>query len=156
MGGGVAVRIAATFRPAGHLPPTPSRKGRGSLCLGLCLSGGPMNEMSRRLLPPADSEEPTRPRAHRAGPFGVLDIGTTKVACLIGRTESDGSLRVLGFGWQRGRGVNSGDITDLEAAEKAIRASVGQAEDMADVRLRSVTINLTCGQPESRLFNLQW
>ena len=63
---------------------------------------------------------------------------------------------MLGFGWQKGRGLNSGDITDLEAAEKAIRASVGQAEDMADVRLRSVTINLTCGQPESRLFNVQW
>ena len=27
---------------------------------------------------------------------------------------------------------------------------------MADVRLRSVTVNLTCGQPESRLFNVQW
>ena len=27
---------------------------------------------------------------------------------------------------------------------------------MADHRLRSVTVNLTCGQPESRLFNVQW
>ncbi len=63
---------------------------------------------------------------------------------------------MLGFGWQKGRGLNSGDITDLEAAEKAIRACVGQAEDMADTRLRSVTVNLTCGRPESRLFNVQW
>jgi cell division protein FtsA len=86
----------------------------------------------------------------------VVDIGTTKIACLIGRVESDGTLRVLGFGWQKGRGLNSGDITDLEAAEKAIRTCVGQAEDMADVTLRSVTVNLTCGQPESRLFNVQW
>ncbi|MEA2739541.1 MAG: cell division protein FtsA, partial [Acetobacteraceae bacterium] len=95
-------------------------------------------------------------RHHRSGPFGVVDIGTTKIACLIGRVESDGTLRVLGFGWQKGRGLNSGDITDLEAAEKAIRACVGQAEDMADTRLRAVTVNLTCGQPESRLFNVQW
>ena len=78
----------------------------------------------------------SRPRHHRAGPFGVLDIGTTKIACLIGRTESDGTLRVLGFGWQRGRGVRGGGIVDLEDAEKAIRACVGQAEDMADTRLR--------------------
>ena len=61
---------------------------------------------------------------------------------------------MLGFGWQKGSGLNSGDITDLEAAERAIRACVGQAEDMADTRLRSVTVNLTCGQPESRLFNV--
>jgi cell division protein FtsA len=117
-----------------------------------------MNDNPRRIFPPAETGPPETEslRHYRSGPFGVVDIGTTKIACLIGRTESDGSLRVLGFGWQKGRGLNSGDITDLEAAEKAIRASVGQAEDMADVRLRSVTINLTCGQPESRLFNVQW
>jgi cell division protein FtsA len=117
-----------------------------------------MADNPRRVLPPADTgpSEVEAPRHHRSGPFGVVDIGTTKVACLIGRVESDGSLRVLGFGWQKGRGLSSGDITDLDAAEKAIRACVGQAEDMADTRLRSVTVNLTCGQPESRLFNVQW
>jgi cell division protein FtsA len=116
-----------------------------------------MNDMSRRVLtPPNDTDEPTRPRHGRSGPFGVLDIGTTKIVCLIGRTESDGSLRALGFGWQKGRGIRGGGIVDLDAAEKAIRVAVGQAEDMADTRLHSVTVNLTCGQPESRLFNVQW
>jgi len=116
-----------------------------------------MNDMSRRVLPPPmEPEEPARPRGGKGGPFGVLDIGTTKIACLIGRVESDGRLRVLGFGWQRGRGVRAGGITDLDEAERAIRACVGQAEDMADTRLRAVTVNLSCGQPESRLFNVQW
>jgi cell division protein FtsA len=117
-----------------------------------------MNDMSRRVLPPTGMvpDEPEQPRHHRAGPFGVLDIGTTKIACLIGRTESDGTLRVLGFGWQKGRGVRGGGIVDIEEAEKAIRACVGQAEDMADTRLRAVTVNLSCGQPESRLYNVQW
>jgi cell division protein FtsA len=101
-------------------------------------------------------DEPERGRHQRAGPFGVLDIGTTKIACLIGRIDSDGALRVLGMGWQKGSGVRGGGIVDLEAAEKAIRACVGQAEDMADTRLHGVTVNLTCGQPESRLFNVQW
>ena len=117
-----------------------------------------MNEMARRpaSLPPSLPEEPDRPRHHRAGPFGVLDIGTTKIVCLIGRTEGDGTLRVLGFGWQKARGVRGGSIVDLGEAVSAIRACVGQAEDMADIRLRSVTVNLTCGQPESRLYNMQW
>jgi cell division protein FtsA len=117
-----------------------------------------MADNPRRALLPADTApldaEPSR--HHRYGPFGVVDIGTTKIACLIGRVEPDGSLRVVGFGWQKGRGLNCGNITDLDAAERAIRACVGQAEDMADTRLRSVTVNLTCGQPESRLFNMQW
>ncbi len=117
-----------------------------------------MNDMSHRVLTPpmAAPEEPDRPRHHRTGPFGVLDIGTTKIACLIGRTESDGTLRVLGVGWHRGRGVRAGGIVDLEDAEKSIRACVGQAEDMADTRLRSVTVNLSCGQPVSQLYNVQW
>jgi cell division protein FtsA len=116
-----------------------------------------MNDLSRRFLPPSDEPEtPVRARARASGPFGVLDIGTTKAVCIIGRVESDGSTRVLGFGWQRGRGVRAGGIVDLEAAERAIRAAVGQAEDMADTRLRSVVVNLSCGQPDSRLFNVQW
>jgi cell division protein FtsA len=124
-----------------------------------------MNDMSRRVLtssgPPPNSraDEPdATPRAarQRTGPFGVLDIGTTKIVCLIGRSESDGTIRVLGVGWQRGRGVRGGGIADLDEAEQAIRATVGQAEEMADLRLRSVTVNLSCGQPESRLFNVQW
>lgn len=117
-----------------------------------------MDDMSRRVLPPGSTgaEEPERPQFHRTGPFGVLDIGASKIACLIGRVEADGTPRVLGFGWQKGGGVRGGNIVDLEAAEKAIRACVGHAEDQADLRLRAVTVNLSCGQPESRLFNIQW
>ncbi len=116
-----------------------------------------MNAMSgRHLPPPIEPDLADRPRLQRAGPFGVLDIGTTKIACLIGRVESDGMPRVLGFGWQKARGVRGSNIVDLAEAERAIRACVGQAEDMADTRLSSVTVNLSCGQPESRLSNVQW
>ena len=119
-----------------------------------------MNDMSRRgqlSLPPAPpADPPPRPRNLRAGPFGVLDIGSTKVCCLIGRTESDGTLRALGSGFTRSRGVRGGGITDLDEAERAIRAAVALAEEMADYRLRTVTVNLSCGHPESRLFNVQW
>jgi cell division protein FtsA len=104
--------------------------------------------------PPPD--EMLRSKNIRSGPFGVLDLGSTKIACLIGRAEADGRLRALGFGWQRSRGIKSGAIVDLDEAEKAIRAAVGAAEDMADLRLKSVYVNLSCGQPESRLFNVQW
>jgi len=117
-----------------------------------------MNDLSRRITPPPPSEpeDTHRLRMPRTGPFGVLDIGSTKIACLIGRTESDGTLRVLGFGWHRGRGVRGGGIVDLEAAERAIRACVGQAEDMADTRLHAVTVNLSCGGPASQLLNVQY
>ena len=94
-----------------------------------------MNQLTR-LPAPVEPGTPQRKRRHaRSGTFGVIDIGSTKAVCLIARIESDGSPRVLGFGWQRGRGVKGGSIVDLEEAERAIRAAVGQAEEMADTRI---------------------
>ncbi|MEY4844307.1 MAG: cell division protein FtsA [Pseudomonadota bacterium] len=116
-----------------------------------------MNQLTR--LPTAFEPAPAPPRRRRHarnGVFGVLDIGSTKVVCLIARIESDGSPRVLGFGWQRGRGVKGGSIVDLEEAERAIRAAVGQAEEMADTRLSGAIVNLSCGQPDSRQLQIQW
>jgi cell division protein FtsA len=116
-----------------------------------------MNDLSRRLPPmAAEPEPPARAWARPSGAIGVLDIGTTKIVCIIGRVESDGTTRSLGFGWQRARGVRNGGIVDIEEAERAIRGAVGQAENEADQRLKSITVNLSCGHPESRLFNVQW
>jgi cell division protein FtsA len=92
----------------------------------------------------------------RSGPYGVLDIGSSKVVCLIGRVESDGRPRVLGYGWQRARGVKGGNIVDMQEAEHSIRAAVAQAEEMADLKLSGAIVNLSCGQPSSRLMNIQW
>jgi cell division protein FtsA len=121
--------------------------------------------MPRRIIPsllsapPSEAPEPDAPHPfhpRQSGPFGVLDIGTSKIVCVIGRCESDLSLRVLGRGWQKGSGVRGGGIMDIEAAERAIRACVGQAEEEAGTRLARVTVNLSCGVPRSQVFNVQW
>ncbi len=121
--------------------------------LGVGKWGG--KSLGAHLPPPMPPDPPPR-RTLRAGLFGVLDVGSTKITCLIGRVDHDGHLRVLGYGMRQSRGVRVGGITDLEAAERAVRGAVGDAETKADHRLRSVTVNLTCGTPESRLFNVQW
>lgn len=115
-----------------------------------------MNQLARLPLPPEPPARGRRRRGAKQGTFGVLDIGSTKVVCLIARIETDGEPRVLGFGWQRARGVKAGSIIDLEEAERSIRAAVGQAEEMADHQLSSCIVNLSCGQPESRLQHIQW
>lgn len=117
-----------------------------------------MNQMSR---PPAEPAPPPRRRNGRNGTFGVLDIGSSKVVCVIARMEGGNGgerpeLRALGFGWQRARGVRAGSVVDLEEAESAIRAAVGQAEEMADTQLRGAIVNLSCGQPKSRHQRIQW
>jgi cell division protein FtsA len=115
-----------------------------------------MNQISRLALPEGPFVQNRRNRGARSGTFGVLDIGSTKIVCIIARIDNDGAPRALGFGWQRARGIKGGNIVELEEAEKAIRAAVGQAEMMADVQLKGAIVNLSCGQPESRLQNIQW
>ena len=149
--------------PARKRPVRRTRKNLAPLALLTDESGSPAQSRALALTPGSGQRalamppvEAPRVRTWRPGVFGVLDIGTSKVTCLIGRGEPDGSLRIMGCGWQRSRGVKLGGIIDLKQAERAIRAAVGQAEEAADHHLRAVTVSLTCGQPESRMFNVRW
>lgn len=136
-----ATRTAAT-------PPVPAIKGPGGLP-----ARAPRARAATALVP-ATERAPTR--RLRTGPFSVLDIGSTKIVCLIGRGEPDNTIRILGHGWRRSHGVRSGGIVDLREAESAIRAAVAQAEDMATERRDSIFVNLSCGHPESRHINARW
>lgn len=106
------------------------------------------------LPPPADKSR--RAHAWRSGYTAVLDIGSSKITCLIGRGEPNGTLRVSGYGWRKSEGVKGGAITELREAEAAIRATVAQAETMAERPIDRVVVNLSCGHPASRLFNVRW
>ena len=93
--------------------------------------------------------------------IGLLDIGTSKVACLIVALEPRGpsilagmntAFRVLGFGHQRSRGLKAGVITGLAEAEAAVRTTVDQAERMAGVTLDDVYVSVACGRMKSDVF----
>lgn len=116
-----------------------------------------MNEIIRHA-PPGDMAPARGVRLGRAraGAFGVLDIGSTKIVCVIARIESDGTPRALGFGWQKARGIKAGSVVDMEEAERSIRAAVAGAEHMADTRLQGVIVNLSCGQPGGRIHRIDW
>ena len=123
-----------------------------------------MNEMSRRGLAQSGADgraglsvQPAaRGRFRRAsGTLAALDIGSTKVTCMIGRVESDGHLRVLSVGHHRSRGIRAGSVVDLEEAEASIRAAVAQAEELADTQVREVVANLSCGRPGSHQLDVQ-
>lgn len=96
----------------------------------------------------------------KPGIIGALDVGSTKVACFIvkadhSRLSGQRNLRVLGIGHQVSRGVRAGTIVDMDAAEEAIRAAVGQAEDMAGVTLRDAIIGIACGQPTTKTIKVE-
>ncbi len=89
----------------------------------------------------------------------ALDIGSTKVCCLIARingselvVETGGvnnGLKILGFGHHRSVGLRAGAVVDLDAAEASVRAAVDHAERMAGVTISSVFVSLSAGRPRT-------
>ncbi|MCP5411933.1 MAG: cell division protein FtsA [Alphaproteobacteria bacterium] len=86
--------------------------------------------------------------AYRTGLVAALDVGTSKIVCVIGQAES-GTLKVLGSALRESGGLRAGTVTSLEDAESAIRDCVAAAENMADARIHNVLIGVNCGQPVS-------
>lgn len=101
--------------------------------------------------------------ARKSAVLSVLDIGTSKVACLIARlapAEASDTLRgrthrcrILGIGHQRSRGIKAGAVVDMDEAEDAIRLAVDAAERMAGVQVESVIVNLSGGRLGSQLYH---
>jgi len=80
----------------------------------------------------------------------ALDVGTSKVVCVIARVEDDGGARLVGFGHQGSQGLRSGTIIDMDAAARSIGQAVEAAEQMAREQIERVTVNLSGGQPLSQ------
>jgi cell division protein FtsA len=74
-----------------------------------------------------------------------LEIGTSKVCAVVGELSPDGALNIVGLGQARSRGVRKGEIADAPAAEEDVRHAIVEAEQMADVEIRSVYLGVTGG-----------
>ena len=105
-----------------------------------------------------------RRAAIQRGVVAILDIGTSKVACLILRfdgpdrltgAEGVGSLagqtafRVIGAATTRSRGVRLGEIDAMGETERAIRTAVQAAQKMAMVRVDHAIACVSGGNPRS-------
>jgi cell division protein FtsA len=99
----------------------------------------------------------------RSALVAALDVGTSKIACLIGRLrpcQPDDVLRhrshaveVLGFGHTLARGIKAGGVVDLAEAEAAIRQCADLAERTAKMQLDSVIVSISAGRPASELIS---
>ncbi len=104
-----------------------------------------------------------RPTGGRSGIITVLDIGSSKICCVIARLKPreesqhlpgrTHQVRIVGIGHQKSRGVKSGVIVDLDRAEQAIRLAVDSAERMAGLTVDSLIVNVSAGRMKSEIFS---
>ncbi len=67
-----------------------------------------------------------------------LDIGTSKVAAIVGEYHGGGDIEVAGIGCTPSRGLKKGVVVNLESTVQSIRRAVEEAELMAGCQITSV------------------
>ena len=105
-----------------------------------------------------------RRAAMQRGVVAILDVGTSKIACLVLRFDGPGqfresetvgsmagqsSFRVIGAATTRSRGVRFGEVDAMQETERAIRTAVQAAQKMANVRVDHVIACLSGARPKS-------
>src|SRR4029078_3963078 len=72
-----------------------------------------------------------------------LDIGTSKVRCVIGEPAADGRMDIIGVGEADSKGLRRGVVTATEMVAESIRRAVGEAERVAGTEVDSAVVNLS-------------
>lgn len=72
-----------------------------------------------------------------------LDIGTSRVTCIIGEPAEGGGVNIVGVGESEARGLRKGVVVDPEAAVEAITRAIEEAERMSGLEAEEVAINLS-------------
>lgn len=71
-----------------------------------------------------------------------LDIGTTKIACLIGRRTEHGKIEVIGKGHSESIGVSRGVVSNIEKTVNSIKLAVEEAERDAGLEVETVHVGI--------------
>ena len=67
-----------------------------------------------------------------------LDIGTSKIVTIVAKVKSEGTMEVIGVGMHESSGMKKGMVVNIDAAVAAIQRALGDAELMADCKIREV------------------
>ena len=72
-----------------------------------------------------------------------LDIGTSRVRCVIGEPSDGGAMNVVGFGQSEARGLRRGIVTATEAVAESVKKAVEEAERSSGLEVQMATINIS-------------
>ena len=72
-----------------------------------------------------------------------LEIGTAKVAAVVGEVTESGGVNVIGIGQCASRGVRKGEVVNADLAAEDVRNAIVEAEKSADVEIGSVYLGVS-------------
>lgn len=71
-----------------------------------------------------------------------LDIGVSKVSCVIGQVNKFSEIEVIGYGLSNNSGIKRGQILDYERVGQSIRDAVNSAEQISELSVNSAYVNI--------------
>jgi len=71
-----------------------------------------------------------------------LDIGTTKIAVIVGRKNEHGKIEILGHGRTESIGVKRGVVSNIENTVNSIRIAIDEASQKAGVNIKYVNVGI--------------
>jgi cell division protein FtsA len=78
-----------------------------------------------------------------------LDIGTTKICCIIGEKTPEGGIDIIGLGQHPSRGLRKGVVVNIDSTVESIKSAVEEAEMMAGREIESVFVGIAGGHINS-------
>ncbi|MBF0187235.1 MAG: cell division protein FtsA [Magnetococcales bacterium] len=78
-----------------------------------------------------------------------LDIGTTKICCIVADLQPDGRLDIIGIGTHPSQGLRKGVVIDIDSTVDSMRMAVEEAEMMAGVEINMVYAGIAGGHIKS-------
>ena len=87
----------------------------------------------------------------RHGTIGVLDIGTSKVVCMIAQGDGNAQPTIKGIGQHASAGIKRGEVVDISALSLAVGKAVEVAERMAGISIENVVVGLSGATQKSQI-----
>lgn len=79
----------------------------------------------------------------RSSIVASLDLGSSKVCCMVGEISRNNEIDILGYGVAPSTGIKKGNIVNIEAMVRSISEAVLQAQQMANVKIESVLVGIS-------------
>lgn len=71
-----------------------------------------------------------------------LDIGTTKIACIVGKRDDYGKIEILGIGKSESLGVSRGVVANIDKTVQAIKTAVEEAQNKTGIDIKYVNVGI--------------
>ena len=78
-----------------------------------------------------------------------LDIGTTKILCLVAEVTSSGDVEIIGVSSHPSKGLQRGIVLNIDSTVQSIRQAIEDAEKMAGTEITSVIVGIAGGHIRS-------